>query len=56
MWQRHLEAPDDEKLAKLYGHYKAYGSLLGGAKYINLRDPLSAVPQPIDKYGQDDGP
>jgi len=49
-WQRHLEATDGEKLAKLYGYYKEYGSLSGGAKYINLRDPQNDVPLPIDKY------
>ncbi len=49
-WQQHLEATDEEKLAKLYGYYKEYGSLLGGAKYINLRDPQNSIPLPIDKY------
>jgi len=49
-WQKHLEATDEEKLSKLYSYYKEYGSLLGGAKYINLRDPQNNVPLPIDKY------
>ena len=49
-WQRHLDASDEEKLAKLYGYYKEYGSLLNGVKYINLRDPQLRIPQPIDKY------
>jgi hypothetical protein len=49
-WQRYLEATDEEKLAKLYGYYKEYGSLSGGVKYINLRDPQDNVPQPVDKY------
>ncbi len=49
-WQQHLEATDEEKLAKLYGYYKEYGSLLGGAKYINLRDPQNSISLPIDKY------
>ena len=49
-WQRHLEATDEEKLAKLYGYYTEYGSLSEGAKYINLRDPQDNIPQPIDKY------
>jgi hypothetical protein len=49
-WQRYLEATDEEKLAKLYAYYKEYGSLLGGVKYINLRDPQDNIPQPIDKY------
>ncbi len=49
-WQRYLEATDEEKLAKLYAYYKEYGSLLGGVKYINLRDPQDNISQPIDKY------
>jgi len=49
-WQKFLEATDEEKLAKLYGYYKEYGSLLGGAKYINLRDPQDSIPLPVDKY------
>lgn len=49
-WQRYLEAKDEEKLAKLYGYYKEYGSLSGGVKYINLRDPQDNISQPIDKY------
>ena len=49
-WQRHLEATDEEKLAKLYGYYKEYGTLLDGARYINLRDPQEKIPLPIDKY------
>ena len=49
-WVQHLEAKDENKLAKLYGYYKEYGSLQSGDKYINLRDPLYKVPLPIDKY------
>lgn len=49
-WQRYLETKDEEKLAKLYTYYKEYGSLSGGVKYINLRDPQDNVPQPVDKY------
>jgi hypothetical protein len=49
-WQRHLESTDEEKLAKLYSYYKDYGSLSGGARYINLRDPRDKIPLPIDKY------
>ena len=49
-WQRHLEATDEQKIAKLYGYYEEYGSLSGGVKYINLRDPQDNVPLPIDKY------
>jgi len=49
-WAQHLEATDEDKLAKLYGYYKEYGSLMGRAKYINLRDPQDKIPLPIDKY------
>jgi hypothetical protein len=49
-WQRHLESTDEEKLAKLYGYYKTYGTLLGGVKFINLREPRDKVPLPIDRY------
>lgn len=49
-WQQHLEMPDKEKLASLYGYYKEFGSLMSGAKYINLRDPQDRIYQPIDKY------
>ncbi len=50
MWQRYLEAPDKEKLARLYSYYKEIGSLLSGAKFISLRDQQDRVIQPIDKY------
>jgi len=49
-WQHHLESTDEQKLAKLYGYYKEYGTLSGGVKYINLRDPQDKIPLPIDKY------
>ena len=49
-WQRYLESTDEQKIAKLYGYYKEYGTLSGGVKYINLCDPLDDIPQPIDKY------
>ncbi len=49
-WARYLEATDADKLAKLYGHYKQFGSLLNGAKYINLSEPQDKIPLPIDKY------
>jgi hypothetical protein len=49
-WSQHLEAKDEEKLAKLYNYYKEFGSLTGGAKYIDLRTPQGKVPLPIDKY------
>ena len=50
MWRRHLEAKDEEKLAMLYGFYKENGTLLGGVKYINLRDPQRSIPLPTDGY------
>ena len=50
MWQRHLEAKDEEKLAMLYGFYEENGTLLGGVKYINLRDPQRSIPLPKDRY------
>ena len=50
MWRRHLEAKDEEKLAMLYGFYKENGTLLGGVKYINLRDPQRSIPLPTDSY------
>ena len=49
-WAQHLEAKDEEKLAKLYNYYKEFGLLTGGAKYIDLRTPQGKVPLPIDKY------
>lgn len=49
-WTQHLEAKDEDKLAKLYGYYKEHGSLLNGDKYINLRNPQHKIPLPIDKY------
>jgi hypothetical protein len=49
-WQRHLESTDEEKLAKLYSHYKTYGTLSGGVKFINLCEPRDKVPLPIDRY------
>ncbi len=52
-WQKYLESPDEQKLAKLYQYYKKHGTLLGGVtgvKYINLCDPQDNIPLPIDKY------
>lgn len=49
-WARHMEAKDEQKLAKLYTYYKQYHSLSAGGRYINLRDPQDKVPQPIDRY------
>ncbi|MFC1765944.1 hypothetical protein ACFL6U_28185 [Planctomycetota bacterium] len=40
-----LEASDEEKLGRLYGYYKEHGTLLGGVKYINLRELLE-IPRP----------
>jgi hypothetical protein len=48
-WHRHLEASDEEKLAKLYSFYKENKTLSGKVQTINLRDPQEVV-QPIDKY------
>lgn len=49
-WQRYLEVPDEEKVARLYGHYKEYGSLQNNVKYINLCEPQERIPLPVDKY------
>ena len=49
-WQRYLESTDEQKIAKLYGYYKDFGTLSGDVKFINLCDPLDDIPQPIDKY------
>jgi hypothetical protein len=43
--QKYLEASDQEKLASLYDSYKADGTL-EKYKYIELRYPQKAVPQP----------
>ena len=48
-WQRHLEATDEEKLAKLYAYYEQYGTF-SDVKYINLRDPQNSIRLPVDKY------
>ena len=49
-WQRHLEATDEEKLTNLYAYYEEHGSLLGGARYINLQYSQVNVSLPVDKY------
>ena len=49
-WQRYLESTDVQKIAKLYSYYKEFGTLSGGAKYINLCNPQDDIPLPIDKY------
>lgn len=50
MWHRHLEAKDEEKLATLYSFYEENGTLLGNVKYIELRNPQTSIPEPIEKY------
>lgn len=49
-WSEHLEVTDTEKIGRLYNFYKQNGTLLGTAKYINLRDPQDYIPQPVDEY------
>jgi hypothetical protein len=49
-WQRHMESTDKQKIAKLYEHYKEYGTLNTGVKFIKLCDPQDNIPLPIDKY------
>lgn len=49
-WQRHLEATDKDKIANLYEYYRQHGTLLGGARYINLRYPQNGIVQPVDEY------
>jgi hypothetical protein len=48
-WQRHLEASDEEKLAKLYSYFRESGSVQSGQKFIDLQKPGVRIPQPIDK-------
>jgi hypothetical protein len=50
-WDKHMEARDEEKLAKLYAYYAEVGSLMGKARYIDLREPQGELPLPMDKYG-----
>ncbi|GAH64430.1 unnamed protein product [marine sediment metagenome] len=49
-WQRYLEATDEQKIARLFSYYKEKGTLLGGVKYIDLKEPQQTIPLPIDKY------
>jgi len=49
-WHRHLEVKDELKIARLYSYYSQKGTLLGGVKYINLRDPQEKILLPIDRY------
>jgi hypothetical protein len=50
-WGRYMEATDEQKLAKLYTHFRDHGSLSAGGKlkYINLRNPQDRVYLPIDR-------
>ncbi len=50
-WDKYMEARDEEKLAKLYAYYAEVGTLMGKARYIDLREPQNVLPLPIDKYG-----
>lgn len=49
-WAKCFEAKDEQKLAKLYTYYMKHGSLSTDVKYIDVREPVDRVPQPIDKY------
>ncbi len=49
-WQRYLEATDKNKIANLYEYYRQHGTLLGGARYINLQYPQDGIGQPVDEY------
>lgn len=49
-WQRYLEAMDKDKIANLYEYYRQHGTLLGGARYINLRYSQDGIVQPVDEY------
>jgi len=48
--RQYAESTDVQKIAKLYQHYKEYGTLLSGVRYINLCDPQDDLALPIDKY------
>ena len=51
-WQKYLESPDEQKLAKLFNYYVEEGTLSTGTqvKFINLRDAKDKIPLPIDNY------
>jgi hypothetical protein len=51
-WQKYLESPDEQKLAKLFNYYVEEGTLSTGnqVKFINLRDAKDKIPLPIDQY------
>ncbi len=48
--QRYLEATDEQKIARLFSYYKEKGTLRGGVKYIDLKEPQQIIPLPIDRY------
>ncbi len=48
--QRYLEAAYEQKIARLFSYYKEKGTLLGGVKYIDLKEPQQTIPLPIDRY------
>lgn len=44
-WAQFMEASDEEKLGRLYTYYQERGTLQGGVKRINLREPRE-IPRP----------
>ncbi len=48
--QRYMEATDEQKIARLFSYYKQKGTLKGGVKYIDLKEPQQTIPLPIDRY------
>lgn len=51
-WQKEMESPDAQKLAKLYAYYKEKGTLNSSneVNFINLCDPQYKVPLPGDEF------
>jgi hypothetical protein len=53
-WAQHLEASDEEKLARLYTYYRKRGTVQGGVMYVDLREPREipqpTLPQPAPNY------
>lgn len=47
-WQKYLESPDEQKLAKLYTYYDQEGTLNANSKvkYIDLCNPKDTIPLP----------
>ncbi len=43
---RYVEASEKEKVAMLYEFYTQHGTIQGKVKYIELRNPLEAIPRP----------